>query len=290
MPPARDRPACLGACLVALLSTACSYPWDEYRADPGGTGATGAAGDESSASTSGAGASGPSSSAASAGASGGAGQGGNAATGSGGEVSTGGAGGLPGCAVNGTQSLTDDFDDNLIDPKWTTYVDGPVVVSEIEAHARVHIRSSMTTAYGHFRSAQTFDMNDCYVLVRVLGTPNQDTSAYTVLKAESTPDDYIQIFAYQNSVYFGYRVGGAEEQVVMPVDYEPANHAWWRLRSESGMTFWDTSPNGVDWIQHASAPNPIPVDAVNLVLGAGTADAETIDPGNAVFDFFNLPP
>lgn len=74
--------------------------------------------------------------------------------------------------------------------------------------------------------------------------------------------------AYSNSLYFyvwhgqyisGYwndaALGGGDHQV-FEIPYDPVAHRWWRIRESSGTCYWDTSPDGTNWTNQASAATP----------------------------------
>ena len=64
---------------------------------------------------------------------------------------------------------------------------------------------------------------------------------------------------------------------------------WWRLRERDGAVFFDTSSDGLGWVNRGSAADPIPLDDVTVAIGAGTwLDVAT--PGRARFHCYNVPP
>jgi hypothetical protein len=65
---------------------------------------------------------------------------------------------------------------------------------------------------------------------------------------------------------------------------------WWRIREHADaagrQVSFETSPDGVSWVERARIPRPFALDAVTVWLGAGTYEDVTT-PGRAVFDCYN---
>ncbi len=70
------------------------------------------------------------------------------------------------------------------------------------------------------------------------------------------------------------------------ITYNGTAHRWWRIREVAGTVYWDTSPNGADWLTRRSKTWAIPaVTALTPFLMAYTASGSTV----ATMDNFNQP-
>jgi hypothetical protein len=71
--------------------------------------------------------------------------------------------------------------------------------------------------------------------------------------------------------------------------YDPAVDKWWRVQEADGeLSFW-TSPDGVAWTMRGTMADPIPLDDVQIAIGAGTWQ-DMQSPGQARFRCYNVPP
>lgn len=95
------------------------------------------------------------------------------------------------------------------------------------------------------------------------------------------------------NLYAYYYVDGVQYSAAA-LTYSPVNHAWWRLRENSGTIFWDTSADGVNW----GAPvAQIPTSTLHFDLTHGIVGfnvkaygSGNSSPGSAQFANLNLAP
>lgn len=82
------------------------------------------------------------------------------------------------------------------------------------------------------------------------------------------------------------------DQAVNVIGYDPAEHAWLRIREQSGTVFWDTAPDGRTWTPRFSTVSPswVADPDLQVQLLAHCSPLVTGSGGYAEFDNFNLPP
>jgi hypothetical protein len=204
--------------------------------------------------------------------------------GSGGSTSStasGGAGGGPVMAM--PCNLKDDFDDNDLGAEWDPYgsVDsesGQVVVTltpnEYEYHA--------------LWATNPLDMRGCAMWIEAVEVPPtvQGDVLFEILMDTANA---VSVVKYYGKLQFREQVGDANE-VVFETDYDPLAHRWWRMREADGRVHFGTSPNGLDWNEHASHPTPGYFSNAAFQAGGGTWDASSSAPGRIVWDNLNVPP
>jgi hypothetical protein len=79
-------------------------------------------------------------------------------------------------------------------------------------------------------------------------------------------------------------------QVIGSVLYDPAQHAWWRIRESGGTLFWETAPDGKAWVVQAQlSALPFAIDVLDVDVMSGTYQSQA-SPGQSHFDNLNLPP
>jgi hypothetical protein len=90
------------------------------------------------------------------------------------------------------------------------------------------------------------------------------------------------------------KLGGAK-QTLLTIAYNPANHAFWRIRHDAntGQIIFEAAPNNGGapgaWVQLTSQiwnTASVPLGSVQFELKGGTWKAESNGPGTVLFDNF----
>jgi hypothetical protein len=278
---------------IVLVAVGCSHGWDDY--DPrigdavgsggsasasGGAASSGATGASSTQSS----ASGASSSS---GAAGGTGQGG---AGSGGAPGGSGGGGVIfDCAANGTNTLTDDFDDGAVDAQWNQYgtvdEDGGTLVLDPGG-------SASAGTFAILQAVDTYDLRSCAVTVRAVQVPSDVPNAYAGLAVYVDQENYTELIVGGPDLHSVTWVAGVSAGV-LSVPYDANAHAWWRLREQGGTLFYEVSEDGIAFVAHSSVNSPYPSSALGAVrpaLTSGTDGASSTPVDPTLYDNFNVPP
>ncbi|MET9517034.1 hypothetical protein [Streptomyces sp. NPDC002994] len=176
--------------------------------------------------------------------------------------------------------LVDGFDDGVVDPVlWPQSYGNPV-----EAGGRARI--PCTTGYAAYKSAAAYSLRWSQIAARVI--PPAATGATSaacsllVLTGTAGTDAGFLIDPAQNAMGLYLRVGYADPGALFPA-YDPAAHAWLRLREDAGTLRWETSPDGLTWTVRRSAATPAWATQTDLALvieahrDAGPADYAEVD-------------
>lgn len=181
--------------------------------------------------------------------------------------------------------LIDTFDDGLRDPVLWQGSYGDVV--ETGGRARV----PCSTDYSGYASATAYSLVQAQVACRVYpptasGAAAQALAEVLVLTHTGGTDAGFSLNAVTGQLRLAARVGYADQGEVA-LTYDPAAHAWMRLREGDGSLYWDTSPDGRTWTvrRTATAPGWVTDQDLGVVL-AGHRDSGVAD--YAEFDSFNL--
>ncbi|HST62658.1 MAG TPA: hypothetical protein VLK84_28390, partial [Longimicrobium sp.] len=152
------------------------------------------------------------------------------------------------------------------------------------------VRPDPNTAvtYAILASSALYDLTQSSMAAEVVQVLPPAPEAYTILEAKHQGDTGTRVFMINvnGELYAGENVGGVFTGT--PLTYDPVAHRWWRIREAGGTTYWEVSADGCGWTVIRSAPNPIPLTTVQVLLDAGT-DVALADPGVAIFDNFNIP-
>jgi hypothetical protein len=151
-------------------------------------------------------------------------------------------------------TLTDNFNDNVIDPALWRWNFG--VVSETGGRARV----GCSTAYSAYVSDLIYTLTGSSVHVRVFPPAAGGTAVYAAAQlVVSTPTDgtdlIMEINAATGLLYAANRVGYSDGSQVS-IAYSATGHAWLRIREAAGTTYWETSPDGLAWTTRRSSTSP----------------------------------
>jgi hypothetical protein len=239
--------------LAAALSSGCSHDWEAF--DPRlGTQGAGAASSSSS------------------------GMGGSGGSGQSSSSGAGDAGGSP-CTV----SLHDDFDDGEIDNLQWEVASKYSMVTESNGNLVVDVPvTPVDHSYGKLSARAAMNLAGCAVSVRVLKIPEPSATSYASL-ALNVGSDHAEIVAYKGTMYFKVYLG-VDHLDFNSAPYDPIEHAYWRIREAAGITYWETSANGMQWHIQASKSNLLPVDAMKLSLSGGVDEVTATSLGVASFD------
>jgi hypothetical protein len=187
--------------------------------------------------------------------------------------------------VPGFGMLTDTFDDGVRDPVLWAGSYGDIV----EAGGRARV--PCTTAFSAYQSAAAYTLAGSQVACRVYppaagGAAVEALAELLVITSVGGVDGGFSLNAATGQLKLISRVGYADAAEVV-LTYDPAAHAWLRLREASGALLWETSPDGGTWTVRRTAPSPAWTAEANLsVILAGHRDSGSND--FCEFDNFNL--
>jgi hypothetical protein len=189
-----------------------------------------------------------------------------------------------------TTTIVDDFDDDSIDTGiWS---DNYGTVTETGGRARVNCDISQYSAYA---TGTAYSLEGGHVLCRVYPPAvggATDTAYASILVVTSTAGTYagisIDVVSSGSGAFIGAisTVGYADPNAVY-VAYDSTDHAWVRIREDSGTIYWETSPDGTVWSQLRSDTAPSWVSDTDLSValeahrGSGTDDYAEYDSFNA---------
>jgi hypothetical protein len=189
------------------------------------------------------------------------------------------------------ETLTDDFDDGFISPRWARSSGSTLsVANELGGALVLTVPAGAAGRDYNLRAATAYDLTDAAVTVESLAVPSPGGAAELVLDVDGSHElgfraDTQQIAAYQ--------VIDDKRGYLKLVPYLAADHRWWRLRHDaaSDKIFWEHAPDGKAWLTffEQTRPSWLVVGALDVRLRAATV-ADTTADAVARFDNFNLPP
>lgn len=214
---------------------------------------------------------------------GGTGGGGAGGTGGGGT----GGGGMPLDPCGKTDLLQDDFEDGATGAAWAWVPDPTATVTETGGEAVVTLPAgSGSVVYGAFQTLRYYDLRDSSVSVKV-SAPSISQNASAFLVARYDQSNYAEL-SLTSGKLSAVRVVNGLVSTILQKTYDPVTHAFWRLRHSGMQLFWETSPDGVNFSNLASASNGSLFDlsSVRIDMGGRTPAGEA-SPTELRFDDMN---
>ena len=196
-------------------------------------------------------------------------------------------GGAPGVWCKAS-SFTDDFDDGVTDPIWDrSWADAACTMGETGGDLVLDLGPN-ALAYCGYLSSKSFDLTGDALAFEVpqMVAPVAGAEAYARMEVDD--ENGLEFVQGGGTLSFRREVAGSVA-VLASVQYDSNAHRWWRFREAGGTVYWETAPDGAAWVVRAQASAPMPVTALDVVLGAGTWQSLAA-PGGVHYDNLNLTP
>jgi hypothetical protein len=184
-------------------------------------------------------------------------------------------------------TLTDDFDDDAIDPvKWP---DSYGTRSETGGRARV----ACDINFNAYASAEGWTLEGSSAHVQLFppaggGAAAEAWAQLLITSTTAGTDAIIEVNAATGTLGMAVRTGFFDPGATS-LTYDPVAHAWLRLREAGGDLFWETSADGISWVTRRTDTSPAWVaDADLQVQLISHRDGGTDDV--AEYDNFNITP
>lgn len=189
----------------------------------------------------------------------------------------------------GASALRDDFNSGAVGDVWgASYAMGGCTLAESAGNLNIALATTGKQDCA-LVSASGYDLSADSVFAVMTTAPNTGAQTFSYLRASTPGGDNVEVTQIANTLTCAQNVGNTFTSLAA-VPYDPINHKFFRLAGSGGNLLWQTSPDGTTWTTQLAKAPPIPIDAVNLAIGAGTGMAVGA-PGTATFSTFDqLPP
>ena len=157
--------------------------------------------------------------------------------------------------------VSDDFEDGVIDPAWTSYSDAGTTLEEADGVLRVAFSGEAEAWAGYV----TVDRQD--LRGGSLGAEVRQVGGMTILELNSG-NTRIQTYADLATLHATVMVD-SETVTSFETDYVADVHVHWRMREQEGRIHWETSADGTTWSELDARPSPLPLDDVTIVVSGG---------------------
>ncbi len=112
-------------------------------------------------------------------------------------------------------------------------------------------------------------------------------SPETGLQIKIDINNYIYIVKSGSLLRFREKLSGGNNDT--SVTYDPVAHRYWRVRGKGNVAYWDTSPDGGNWINQRTKTTLLDLSSMSIEIIVGTLDGGTASIGAAIFDDLNMP-
>jgi hypothetical protein len=180
--------------------------------------------------------------------------------------------------------IADNFDDATIAPKWTADADAGMSVDETGGILRISLVTTASDSYGALFSTCAYDARGRSVAITVAGRPRNVQGSEMALCFLYRDVGFEQVCVDLD----GANVAAVynDNDTVMTLasrTYNAITHRHWRVREQTGTTFFETSPDGTTWAMLHSFPSPFDMSRAHVSLLSGTYNSIT-NPGSADYD------
>jgi len=186
----------------------------------------------------------------------------------------------------GTSVLADNFDDGVSSTEMSFGACTGSVCTETGGEQVIQLPSGAGSWVGA-RTDHLYDLRSDRVLVEVPTVPNTATVATAWLRVIFDDNNLVSLSETQGSLKCGTTVDGHWVDIASR-PYDPVADRWWQIREQDGTLYWETSPDGVSFVERVTWPvaQLFPVDLIRVEIGASTEATES-NPGEAHFDNLN---
>lgn len=161
--------------------------------------------------------------------------------------------------------LADGFDDGVPGPLFAAFTDADLTLSEPAGVWRIDFAPVVAPGkYAGYHSTSLYAPEGLCATIEVLAVPSGDGTLFMKLGSAS---QQIEFFEYGGTLELRTHMGNAVA-VLARLAFDPAQHRFWRLRQQGGITHWDTSPDDVQYVTHVSTTF-VTASELEYVIGGG---------------------
>jgi len=187
---------------------------------------------------------------------------------------------VPVSACGSTVLLSESFDTGA-GPTWAVTNNSGLTASEINGNEEIDFAASVGAGeYAFFRSNTMYTVDGLCAQAEIAGTPDFARAGAAIYFKLRTNSDEVEFFAHDGVLDLRTHVAG-KVTVAGTIVWDASALRFERLRHQAGVTYWDTSADGVIYTQQLGVAG-FEIATAQLELGAGAAKNVT-NGGTALF-------
>lgn len=184
------------------------------------------------------------------------------------------------------KALYDDFDTGALSALWSTFLSGSSTAT-VSGTSVVLANVATTVGTAQLNSASTYDLMDSYFRCKITGVPG-DTNVDAAIGIRLDASNILQM-VIEGTTIFADTIIATVETGHNGRTYSAITDLWIQIRESKGVTYFETSPDAIDWKVLYSVATPFAVNNVALFIAA-VEYASTATPGSLTIDKANTPP
>jgi hypothetical protein len=185
-------------------------------------------------------------------------------------------------------TFSDDFDDNSIDAKWTTFVNTNAAIAETGQQLVLTPPTPSGTGSAVVNSDDYFDLTGSELAVELVtaGIAHVNVESWAGVQADAS-NRYI-FLRNNTTLYLRRTLAGVNSDAT--VTYDATAHRWIMITETGGNVLWRTSPDGSTWTTRRTlAVTPSLASDAQVYLRCLTT-ATVAAPGTMTLDNLNVSP
>ncbi len=176
--------------------------------------------------------------------------------------------------------LAESFDDATAGPFFMSFPAGGVPIVQTGSAVEFQLTNTASGEYGSYASV-SIPAGDACVVLEVLDVPTPSLGGAAYIKLIGTQEQ-IEFYYRSGDVEARYRVGGTLQNPVQ-FPWDPVETRYWRFVRIGAGTRWQTSADGVSYVDRLSQPSITVTGIFHLEFGAGANSPLVGDGGKARF-------
>ena len=189
---------------------------------------------------------------------------------------------VPVSACGSTVSLADSFDTSP-GTIWSVQNQAGLTAQETGGNLQISFAASVSGGlYSYFRSTTAYSVEGMCAQAEIAGTPDFAKVGAAIYFKLRTSQLEVEFFAHDGVLDLRSRASNNKVTIQGTVIWDPIALRFVRLRQASGVTYWDTSPDGAVYTQQAAVAGVFATTTAQLELGAGAVMTVT-NAGQALF-------
>jgi hypothetical protein len=187
-------------------------------------------------------------------------------------------------------TLKDEFNGTTAKAIWSPFSAGSATITYDATGVTVTFPATTSGATdGDLSSFFSYNFLDSYAFMHVLAIPvSGAVNSFGLFRLQITSANFVSWQFNAGNIQAVKRVASVST-TVFSTAWDSVNHAWIRIRESGGTTYWETSPDGIDWTVQYSEADPITETSLTAVVG-GISTGVDSSPGTFKFDDFNISP
>jgi len=190
--------------------------------------------------------------------------------------------------ITAVSSFVDKFGDASLSPSWTVRLQSQGTIAESGGSLSLAPAANSGSSQLMVSSARPYALTGSAAFVQAKQVVSDGGNVNNSFLLQIDGSNKLEWWFEAGTLYAFYTVNGVRTTAAA-LPYDRVQHAWWRIREDLGIVYWETAPDGGNWTPRGSAPAWSLFSLSMLFAGfyAETWGAGSPAPGAAQYATFN---